>query len=536
MYRTRETKVNTFIYLVLLLAIPFSSFLFNDSHLFLHNESVEYSFLVMVWVFAVRWRIADKYTIKSLEKLSFLMIMFFALRFTKYSLIMYVDSIPRILWYAYYIPMIFMAEISFELAAEIGFDVRRISNIVKFKSVKIVCRIISIIIIALILTNDFHQLAFAFNKNFVDWDSEYTRGPVYYLAIIWIATLFISTLILIKNFHYDYRRGKSLIVLVAVSLAGLFLGILFLIIFPTRRILSLPEIYCFSVMVFWETAIQTGIIASNSGYNQIFKYLSSYSVIYNNKDEAIFESLVQSKLPDEDKVDHKVPLTGGYLIYSEDISELNDINEALEDTADSLEEEKAVLEAENKLKEEESHISEKNKIYDKIAQAVLPETSKIPLLAMEAEKKPELYEHNMALICFYGSIIKRRANLSILASENDEMSSAEIRLTIGEIYNYLSLCGVKTAVNGSAYGYISSESAIDIVDYCQQLLESVIDTLKGVIFSISETKDEIKIKFVFETPNEPNAVLYNSSIKVSSFREDETAYFTLTVAKGGADE
>ena len=534
-YRTRETKVNTLIYLVLLFAIPFSSFLFNDSHLLLHNESVEYSFLVMVWVFAVRWRIADKYTVKSLQKMAFFMLLFFALRFTKYSLVLYVDSIPRILWYAYYVPMIAMAEFSFELAAEIGFDVRRISNIVKFNKVKIICRTISVIIILLILTNDFHQLAFQFSKNYVNWNSEYIHGPVYILAVIWMATLFLSTLIFIQNFHYDYAHGKSVIVLVSVSLAGLFLGVLFLIFFPQKRILQLPEIYCFSVMAFWEAAIQSGIISSNSGYHQIFKYLSSRSVIYNNKDEAVFESLVQSELPDEDKVDHKVPLTGGYLIYSEDISELNDINEALEDTADSLEEEKTVLEAENRLAEEEARINEKNKIYDEISQIVLPETSKISLLAMEAEKKPELYERNMALICFYGSLIKRRANLAIIASENDVISSAEIRIAIGEIFGYLSLCGVKTAVNGSAYGYLNAEEVSDIADYCQHLLESVIDTLKGVIFSISETDEEIKIKFAFESYDEPEILTYNNSIKVSSFREDKTFYFTLTVGKGGAE-
>ncbi len=533
-YRTRETKINTLIYLILLFAIPLSNHISNGSHMILLNKSIEYSFLVMVWVFAIRWRIADKYMVKMLQSIAFLMAFYFTLRFIKYSLNLHVNSISRILWYAYYIPMIGMAELSFEFAAKIGFEVRRISNKVKFGNAKFFCRTISIIIMILILTNDIHKGAFNFNKDFVNWNSEYTHGFIYYLAVIWMAALFLSTLILIKNLHYDYRHGRSLIILVSVSLLGLLLGILFLVVFPHKHILQLPEIYCFSVMAFWEAAIQSGIITSNSGYNQMFKYLSSRCVIYNNKNEPVYESVVQSELPEEDKINHKILLNGGYLIYSEDISELNRINASLEESENTLEEENAVLMAENKLTEEEIQIEEKNKIYDKISQSVLPETSKISLLATEAQKNPELYEHNIALICFYGAIIKRRANLTILASENKQISVAEIRVSIVEIFNYLSLCSVKTAINGSAYGYINAEEIIDIIDYIKSLLESVIDTMTGVIFSISETEKEIILKFAVEGVDDIELLSYYNAIKAFSFCEDETIYITFTLEKGGA--
>ena len=49
----------------------------------------------------------------------------------------------------------------------------------------------------MILTNDFHQLAFKFKPNFENFSFDYKHGIVYYLAIGWILTIILTYILVL---------------------------------------------------------------------------------------------------------------------------------------------------------------------------------------------------------------------------------------------------------------------------------------------------------------------------------------------------
>jgi len=96
-----------------------------------------------------------------------------------------IEPVNRWLWYCYYISMILIPLLSFFAALCLGksenWRPRRRYNLLYIPAV---------ILIFGILTNDLHQLAFAFPLGIENWDSHYEYNILYYFAVLWIAVFF----------------------------------------------------------------------------------------------------------------------------------------------------------------------------------------------------------------------------------------------------------------------------------------------------------------------------------------------------------
>lgn len=55
------------------------------------------------------------------------------------------------------------------------------------------------VLVLLVMTNDFHQLAFVFEPDFHNWNKQYSYGPVYYVIAVWIFILVLSSIVLSIN-------------------------------------------------------------------------------------------------------------------------------------------------------------------------------------------------------------------------------------------------------------------------------------------------------------------------------------------------
>lgn len=527
MYVSKGTRFGTAVFIMLLAAIPlFDRYVNPVTDFFRLNSSLEFSFLIMMWILTVRWRIPDKKTRHILETSGILMGFYMILRVSRYTVI--VDEvIGRNLWYWYYVPMLFLALACFYLAAEVDKEKSGLSD-----HVKAVLFIVTLIIAAVIVSNDYHHLAFAFEGNAKEPNYEY--GVAYYAAVMWIMVLYITSVVILKRNVHHISQLKTILVLLCPVILGLILSFLSAVSNGFFSIFKMPESYCFGLLGFLESTIQLGIVPSNSGYSELFRISSLQATIYDSEGNSVYSSENFSEKNDEDTLKQSFPVFGGYVIYSEDISEINRINEALQETADSLEDEQASLIAENKLKEEKLKIDEKNKLYDRIARAVSFQTGRIVDLSAQAEKCPDLCKTNLMLITFYGAFIKRRANLELLASENKEISAGELLISAREVYSYLSANGINVSVTGDAKGVVDSHLALMCADSIQRMTDSVLDCLKGLIFSITETDSKIKIKLAFETEKEPEMIFDSNIFECSLFREDEIYYVTFLMPKGGA--
>ncbi len=116
--------------------------------------------LFAAWRFSVRQRIVPKNTRRYLSAVAFFLILWMVIRTVKYYFV--VDpNINRILWYCYYIPMLFVPLFSVFVSASIGKPEN--SRMSKWL---IPATILTFIFTLFVLTNDFHQLVFAFPQSY----------------------------------------------------------------------------------------------------------------------------------------------------------------------------------------------------------------------------------------------------------------------------------------------------------------------------------------------------------------------------------
>lgn len=126
------------------------------------------------------------------------------IRFIKYNVFSRKDTISRYLWYMYYIPQCLVPPIS--LIAMMELTRKKKENLSKLIYLILIP---AFVLILLILTNDFHQLAFAFKATEENSVVEYTHRIIFYLAIAWIIIMtFLSLVTLILKCSISICKRK----------------------------------------------------------------------------------------------------------------------------------------------------------------------------------------------------------------------------------------------------------------------------------------------------------------------------------------
>ena len=106
----------------------------------------------------------------------------------------------RLFWYLFYVPLISLPVLLFRIGL---ISTRRETNS-RWRIVGRIISIIAVILVLLVLTNDFHQMAFRFYRGAegANYDLYYTYGWVYY-------TVFILSLVLIFAFVFGTTRKRA---------------------------------------------------------------------------------------------------------------------------------------------------------------------------------------------------------------------------------------------------------------------------------------------------------------------------------------
>lgn len=86
-----------------------------------------------------------------------------------------------------------------------------------------------------------------------------------------------------------------------------------------------------------------------------------------------------------DTILHSKAITGGHILWQDDVKLINDLIEELRDTQERLGENNELLRAELELKENCARTEEKSRLYDRIAKEVAPQLAKADELLKLAE-------------------------------------------------------------------------------------------------------------------------------------------------------
>lgn len=419
------------------------------------------------------------------------------LRGAKYIAFEESEVFARHIWYMYYVPALAIAQLSLYAALFAG---RREGE--RLPALSHASAVLTAAFMAMMLTNDIHRLAFDFKPGFADWDSDYSRGPLFVAVYIWIVILhFASLFILFRRCRLSESRRLIWIPLIPVVFGFTYLTLYASGLLP--RIAGsyfgeLPEAVCFMIAGVWLGFVGIGLIPSNEDYGGLFSVSGLAAQIADRDLNVVYRSagaswLTKAQLAsgstvmlDPDTRLHRRAVKGGFIYWQDDIAELNRVNSGLEELGEKLAEEAELIRLENELREERAQIEARTAVYDGIARNVLPQSKRIGELCEEAEADPDVYDKNVRLICLLGTFIKRYSNLSLLAADSSLISSGELQLAVSETMRRLADIGPSVSIGAFEKGALPAEFVLGAYRSFFVLCEAVLPVLKGVSAAFAE--------------------------------------------------
>lgn len=508
----------------------------------------------LIWLFQLRKRLLQPTVKRYLTGLAVLIIFWIALRTVKYEFLPPNHPTARHCWYLYYLPQTFGVLLLFLSVLHIGLPHDRPIDR-RWKLLYIPAAVITIGI----LTNDFHQLAFRFPEGIKNWDRcPYTYGPLYLLAMVWIAVLFIGILrVVFIRCAVPGRRKYIWVPLIPLALAVVYFAIFLLdeqniLLFP----LQVPEFVCVFIAVFTECLIVTRLLPSNDSYNEfwnassigagimdksgVIRYRSAHSLpvtpeqVRGAQESAVF-------FEDGNIALRSHTIHGGYGYWFKDLTEINSLNRKLASFGDLLAEENDLLDAENRLAEKRMRIKQQNRLYNGIAQSIRPQLNKISRLLDAPPENEEEFIRQMKIACILSAYIKRRSNLLLLMRQNRQIDSEELSLSIAESLEYLRLCGIKAYGAYKTEGPLPGEHIVLAYKLFELVLEAAIPGTSAVLVNLQVTGGQLSLRIEMSTPRKVLPARFMRG-EITALRgkleieaDPETAYVYLLLPPGGGE-
>ena len=188
--------------------VPYSGFL----------RTVLYNILIFSWAVSVWWRILHAQTRRCLLGAAALMLFWLDIRLIRYDFAKTPEMLRR-LWYAYYIPMLLITTLA--LYTLFFLDRGQSAPLYKYRHLIFV---FPVVLFSLVLTNDCHQLAFAFPPGQeVLGSPDYTYRFVYYLCLLWIFSCAVFTVVyLVRRCRIPHTKRILWLPLVPIFFATLY--------------------------------------------------------------------------------------------------------------------------------------------------------------------------------------------------------------------------------------------------------------------------------------------------------------------------
>ncbi len=470
--------------------------------LFSYFRSFIYIGMFTVWGLSVRQRIVQKQARRFLIGIAALLIFWITLRSAKYFIFWQAD-ILRYLWYSFYLPMLLMPMMAVMISLSLG----RPDDFKLPRAVWILWAV-SAALFLLVMTNDLHQAVFTFPHNSEVWtDSEHGYSWGYYLVALWqvVCAAAALTIMIIKCRERSIGQILLPIVPLAVSIAY---SALYYAGVPWLRYLF-GDVAVFQSLMYilaFEACIACGYIHSNSRYAELFASSVGTSVqIADNEfnvryaainSEHISASDIKNagKAPvelDSGHMLHVMPVSGGYAVWTEDVSDLLNLREESESLSEELKERNELLRYEYKREAKHRAVEEQNRLYDLLRSATQKQIDRISVLMKEyrtaCENASEASSELLAEIAVLCSYIKRRKHLTLLSDREQKMPVSETERAFSESLQTLKLLDVKGMMYiDDTLSDISGNSSAAVFDFYEEVIEYALHNLKSVHISLAD--------------------------------------------------
>ncbi|MGN0533756.1 MAG: histidine kinase N-terminal 7TM domain-containing protein [Eubacterium sp.] len=499
--------------------------------------------VLVFWCVSISRRILQKKVRQYVLSAGLLMIFWLSVRTVKWLFLTQLGSFARYMWYAYYIPMVLIPLIGVFIVDCIG----KPENYNSPKRLKLLF-IPALILVAFVFTNDFHRFVFDFPMGIEKCDSSYTYNFLFYIICAWFAALglyFVA--MLIKKCKAPGRKFYRQLPVLILMAAGVFWAMYALNIFSRVDII---QVNCLIVAALLESCIQSGLIRSNTGYAQLFENSTlnarivdeNYNICYSAKNATPLDKDVMRKA--ENSLVYvkasrlsSAAVTGGHILWNDDISQINRLNDELEEIHTRLSEKGDLLRAEINMREEKSMLDEKNRLYDRIAGDVAPQLALLESLIKQKYDTDEQQRSNISKMCVVAAYVKRRSNLVLLSEAQKQLPAKELELSLRESADNLCLCGFYCSLNSKCAGNVDFEILVTAYDFFENIVEQVIDQPEAMLINLDAKNESLRLRLQTHTSCSvrlPNIQKINElGGTVSMQNESSTLFICLEFLKGG---
>lgn len=503
------------------------------------------SALLIVWCASIYNRILNRQIRKYLLWVGALMWLWLHIRFVKWDYLHYTDPLGRYIWYAFYIPMLFIPLFGVFIIQCIG----KPDNYVLPKKIKLLY-IPMFLLLTLVFTNDLHELVFTFPDGIYHYNYVYEYNIGFYFVCAWFVILgfYFVIMLLIKNRTPGRSSFKKTPIVVMIIAAVFWL-------FYKKIMLSvdLVAMDCLLITVLLESAIQNGLIRSNTGYNELFEISTVAAQIVDKDYQVYYLSAYADDFPEDimRRADHKPvdkgntvlnskAISGGYVLWQNDLTEIKSLLTELRETQERLNENIILLRAELELKENKVRLDEKNRIYDRITNEVSSQLKKAEELLNVAKEHPEKTKDVLLQICVLSAYVKRRSNLLLLNEESRYISSRELEYCFRESLKNIELANIMTSMDSVCGDMLSVEFAVLAYDLFENIIEAFVEDINAVLVHLHCRNGDVNLRIQIGCENDITekeiptfAIDYN---EISFDVQENDIFFTVTLKGGDGDD
>ena len=548
-----ETKRKTILYAICVAALLIIAYYSRAFHTRV-DEPVLKMFLVMLrsviqislvfgWCTSVRTRIINKQVRHYLIAVGILLAFWLILRTCKWEFIAQNGThLGRYLWYAYYIPIVFVPLLGVFIIDHIGkTENYKTPNSLKYMYIP------AAFLVTAVFANDLHNLVFSFPGGYQNSESDCIYHILYYVTMAWFIFLGIYFVVmLIKKSRVPGSRSFQKLPAVILGIS-----IIFWIMYCMHIVGGdLAAIDCIMIIALLESAIQSGLIPSNTNYYELFRNSTVSAQIVDTDYQPCMVSGTATALNEDvmrsaeaepvdlgDTILHSKAITGGHVLWQDDVKQINDLIEQLRDTQERLGEKNELLKAELELKENRARTEEKSRLYDRIAKEVAVQLAKAEKLLKLAETDPKQTKSVIAKVSVICAYIKRHGNLLMLGEEGNIIPAIELEYCIRESLDNLRLGGVFTSFDSKCHGELKLEHAVAVFDFYENIIERLLDDATAVLIHLDCKDGIIKMRLQIGC-NEDIAehTLSELSIPCGKFEwdiQDWDVTVTLHLSEGG---
>lgn len=366
---------------------------------------------VILWGGAVYMRTLHRGIRRGMAAITVLLFLRVALRYVK-TLFGEELFAARLIWYCYYIPLLLLPVFCLWTAWIIDKPEEETARPRWWTALLFAAAAL----VALTLTNDLHQFVFTFGPGFASWTRDYSLGFGYYLFLSFFVLCAACCVVMLVRKAGRAGPAGLLPLWTILILGGAFLlcdlaGVALV------RQMQTPFITAVLLLVFFETALRSGFIPSNSKYGELFCAMPLDMKIIRNDGSVFCET--NRRIP-EPFSEHRTEISGGSTILRVDLSTLDRLKRNLEKKVSQLEQRGELLRREQRLKDELLTLQIQNRLYDEVEATIREKAHQVTdlIAAMPKDIGPHAAKQTLARAAVLTSYVKCRSNLLLTSKES----------------------------------------------------------------------------------------------------------------------